>query len=318
MRVAVIGGTRFIGFAIVAELVRAGHEVTVLHRGETEPADLPPVEHIHCDRTSLPPLGVYDAVVHTIAMSRPDAEAVLAAGGAVRRLAVLSSVDVYRAFGSLLAGVETDPVPLTEASPVRTTRYPFRGGIPERQDYDKLDVEEVLRPAGAVVLRLPMVYGERDAQRREEFILRRVRAGRERIPIGSGQWLTCRAYVGDVARALRLAIEADPALVAGEVFNVADAEGYSVGLWAREILAAAGSAAELVGVPDAALPADLDLTGRVPQHILSSAAKLRRTLGWESGDQLANLQATVAWHLAHPPEDASSDFSADDRALAER
>ena len=32
MRVLVIGGTLFIGRALVAELVKAGHEVTVLHR----------------------------------------------------------------------------------------------------------------------------------------------------------------------------------------------------------------------------------------------------------------------------------------------
>ena len=32
MKVLVIGGTLFIGRALVAELARAGHEVTVLHR----------------------------------------------------------------------------------------------------------------------------------------------------------------------------------------------------------------------------------------------------------------------------------------------
>jgi hypothetical protein len=28
------------------------------------------------------------------------------------------------------------------------------------------------------------------------------------------------------------------------------------------------------------------------------------------------VHRSVAWHMAHPPEDASGDFSADDRALA--
>ena len=36
MRVAVIGGTGFIGRAIVAELEAAGHAVLVVHRGERE------------------------------------------------------------------------------------------------------------------------------------------------------------------------------------------------------------------------------------------------------------------------------------------
>ena len=35
MRIIVLGGTRFIGRASVEELVRAGHSVMVVHRGET-------------------------------------------------------------------------------------------------------------------------------------------------------------------------------------------------------------------------------------------------------------------------------------------
>ncbi|MGH8886483.1 MAG: NAD-dependent epimerase/dehydratase family protein [Egibacteraceae bacterium] len=37
MRIAVLGGTRFIGPAVVDRLRTAGHEVTVLHRGGTDP-----------------------------------------------------------------------------------------------------------------------------------------------------------------------------------------------------------------------------------------------------------------------------------------
>jgi len=68
------------------------------------------------------------------------------------------------------------------------------------EHYDKLDVEEVYLARGERPVRLPMVYGEHDYQLREEFILRRLRAGRTRIPFGAGTWLACRAYVRDVAR----------------------------------------------------------------------------------------------------------------------
>ncbi|MGH8896215.1 MAG: hypothetical protein ACRDZ4_04120 [Egibacteraceae bacterium] len=37
MRIAVLGGTRFIEPAVVDRLRTAGHEVTVLHRGGTDP-----------------------------------------------------------------------------------------------------------------------------------------------------------------------------------------------------------------------------------------------------------------------------------------
>jgi len=41
MRVMVLGGTRFIGAAIVEELAAHGHELLIVHRGEHEPAELP-------------------------------------------------------------------------------------------------------------------------------------------------------------------------------------------------------------------------------------------------------------------------------------
>ena len=40
MRVLVMGGTQFNGLALVHELVRQGHEVTVCNRGRTE-SDIP-------------------------------------------------------------------------------------------------------------------------------------------------------------------------------------------------------------------------------------------------------------------------------------
>jgi nucleoside-diphosphate-sugar epimerase len=160
-----------------------------------------------------------------------------------------------------------------------------------------------------------MVYGERDYQGREEFILRRVRAGREHIPIGSGGWLACRGYVRDVARAVRLALEAPDA---SGVFNVCEDRTYSMRMWAQMILDAADSRAELVQVPDHVLPADLNLTGTVRQHIVATARKARQKLGWATSDPAETLRTTVRWHLEHPPAESDEDFTADDRALEMR
>jgi nucleoside-diphosphate-sugar epimerase len=196
---------------------------------------------------------------------------------------------------------------------VRTNRYPYRELLPERRDYDKLDVEDVYRAHGALVCRLPMVYGERDYQRREEFILRRVRAGRKRIPFGAGSWLTCRGYVRDIAQAIRLALER-PAVTG--VLNLCEDRTFSMRLWARMILDAAGSDAELVRVPDDRLPPDLQETGTILQHIAASAGKARDLLGWTTSDPVESLAISVRWHLDHPPANAAEDFAADDRALA--
>ncbi|HYM66488.1 MAG TPA: hypothetical protein VEW68_04285 [Patescibacteria group bacterium] len=255
-----------------------------------------------------------DAAVDCRALTRSDAEAAVGALPANLRLVVISSVDVYRAFGALNDGRETDPVPLDEDSPVREQRYPLRGKAPGMDDYDKLDVEDVYRAHGGPALRLPMVYGEHDYQLREEYILRRVRAGRLEIPFGAGTWLACRAYVRDVARGVHLTLRSPS--TAGLVLNLSEDRTYSIRMWSLMILEAAGSHASLVRVPDEVLPEDLQPTGTMAQHIPVSGHRARTLLGWTTSDPAETLNTTVRWHLAHPPTQAGSDFAADDTALA--
>jgi nucleoside-diphosphate-sugar epimerase len=326
MRVLVLGGTRFIGAAIVEELHGHGHELLLVHRGEHEPDGADgPADHLHADRRDLPHLrgAVADfdpeAMVDTCAMSGADAETALAAVGDGVRLLVLSSMDVYRAFGAVLAGAETDALPLDETAPVRPERYPYRdhpklGDQPWAHDYDKLDVEAAYLPRQATVCRLPMVYGERDYQRREQPVLRRVRAGRSHVPVGIGSWLFTRGYVRDLATGVRLALESEATIA--EVLNLGESRTWTMGLWARHVLEAAGSTAELVRVPDVLLPDDLQPLGTTAQHLLVDSSKARDLLGWTETDPHLALARSVAWHLANPPEDASEDFTADDRALA--
>ena len=279
---------------------------------------MPQVGHLHCERADLAShraaLDAFapEAAIDCRALTRRDAELALEALPDVKRWVVISSVDVYRAFGALNNEAETDPVPLDEGSPVRPERYPYRGKMPGMDDYDKLDVEDVYLPRGATVLRLPMVYGEHDYQRREEFLLRRLRAGRKRIPFGAGTWLTCRAYVRDVGGAVRLALRKP---VAGQVMNICEDRSYSMRMWSRMILEAAESDADLVRVPDELLPEDLKFTGNMSQHIAASAQRARSLLGWTTSDPFETLRTSVRWHLANPPPDAEDDFSADVRAL---
>ena len=320
MRVVVLGGTRFIGRAIVEELASTGHDVLIVHRGVLEPADMPAVQHLHAERAELPArrseLAAFepDAAIDCRALTKVDAQTAIDALPARIRMLVISSIDVYRAFAALNDGRETDPVPIDETSPVRSERYPYRGKASGMDDYDKLDVEDVYLPLGATSLRLPMVYGPHDYQLREEFILRRVRAGRKRIPCGAGMWLACRAYVGDVAHGARLALESTS--TEGSAINLCEDRTFSMAMWSRMILEAAGSNAELVRVADEVLPEDLKPTGTMTQHIAASSKRARTLLGWTTSDPAETLQATVRWHLANPPAGSSADFSADDLALA--
>ena len=213
MRVLILGGTLFIGRRIARELLARGDDVMVVHRGQTEPAELSGCAHVHAARSALAEVAGQlrgfrpDAVIDTRAMTAADAAAVLPHLPDAH-LVLLSSIDVYRAYELLLAGHGGEPVPLTEQSPVRSERYPLRDLLPGLgEHYDKLDVEPLYLSRGGTALRLSMIYGEHDGQRREEFVLRRVRAGRLRIPFGPGTSLDTRCYVGDVATAVLAALD---------------------------------------------------------------------------------------------------------------
>lgn len=317
MKVLVLGGTGFVGRHIVQRLLSAGDEVLVAHRGSAEPDDFPDVPHLHGDRSSFTGTGSFrpDAVIDCCAQTAADVAAVHPHLPADAHLVELSSQDVYRAYELLRDGLEGVPVPQDETAPLRERRYPYRGlgfdGVDE--DYDKLDVEPATLARGGTVLRLSMVYGEHDPQRREEMVLRRVRAGRTRIPVGSGGWLWTRLYAGDAAAAVDLALRTPAAR--GAVLNLGEAGTRPTIGWMRQVLAAAGHCAELVTVPDERVPDDLRFTRGRAQHLLSSSRRATELLGWHPSDPAGSVRRSVAWHLAHPPADPDPDFSADDRAL---
>ena len=318
MQVVILGGTAFIGRRIAETLAASRHDVTLVHRGVTEPAELAGFRHVHAHRSSFAEVAGQvralrpDAVIECYAGTAADAAAVLPYLPDAQ-LVALSSMDVYRAYELLNADQEGIPLPITEDSPVRVGRFPYRGKIAGEEDYEKLDVEAAYLGRGGTVLRLAMIYGEHDPQRREEFVLRRVRARRSAIPVGTGSWLWTRCYVGDVASAVLCSLGS--AAAPGQVFNVGELVTRSMLGRARQILAAAGGAAELVTVPDAVLPEDMRLTRERRQHLLADSKKITQTLGWQPAPAEETIARSVAWHLVHPPKDADMDFGADDHAL---
>jgi nucleoside-diphosphate-sugar epimerase len=322
MRIIILGGTAFIGRAMTEHFTGQGHEVLVVHRGETEPPGLPDVQHLHVDRSELAgareAIEAFrpDAAVEVYAMNADEAETALSVLPQGIRLVAISSCDVYRAYQSLHTGKQTDSLPLVETSPLRdagwTEPTPVRGET--TRSFQNLEVEQAYLARGATVLRLVAVYGPHDRQRRFEFVLRRVRAGRKQIPIGAGTFLWSRVYVHDVAKLTLLALTDDAAR--GEIFNVSEQFSAPMRLHAQQVLDAVGSDAELVAVPDAALPPDLETTGTISQHLITDSAKARALLGWEPTDQAEALRTSVRWHLENPPAEWSDDFSDDDAALA--
>ncbi|MQA06491.1 MAG: hypothetical protein GEV07_28530 [Streptosporangiales bacterium] len=324
MRVLVLGGTWFLGRRIVERLHLRGDEVLVVHRGRSAPDPWVPVRQMWTDRHDLAEHAdevrrfAPQAVVDTSALTAADVDTVLGVLPEVPTV-VLSSQDVYQAYAGLRSGRCEAPVPVTEEAELRHQRYPHRGSgfahVPD--DYEKLDVEDRWRPRGATVLRLPVVYGPHDWQRREDIVLRRLRAGRRRIPIGAGNLLWTRGYVDDLATGVLAAL--DSRAVDGMTINLGEAETWPLSTWFDQIIGAADADAELVPVADEALPADLALTAAPGQHLLVSVARAQALLNWVPGKPAERVAESVRWHLAHPPAESTwteADAATDEAALA--
>ena len=102
MKLLVLGGTKFLGRAAVEEALRRGHEVTLFHRGQTNPGLFPDAEELRGDRDGdLSALAGrrWDAVIDPSGfvprVVRASAELLAAA---VDHNTFVSSISVYRSF----------------------------------------------------------------------------------------------------------------------------------------------------------------------------------------------------------------------------
>ncbi len=343
MRVVVIGGTAFIGPYVVRGLSDGGHEVTVFHRGQTEPELPDGVKHIHGDMLDLAQFADEfkkarpDAVLHMVAGRAQDAWTCMRTfAGIAARVIAISSQDVYRAYNRLRrkgAG-PPDAVPLSEEAPLRDELYPYRGDSfpgdddPERRreidDYDKILVERLVMGEPSLpgtVLRLPAVYGPNDSQHRLFNYLRRMDDGRPAILIGEEQsrWRWTRGYVENVAHAIILAVT-NPSSQ-GQMYNVGEAEALTEAEWIKRIGQAAGWNGEILAVLQDQLPAHLKSHLDWAHDLVADTGKIRRELGYrEPVAREEALARTVAWERAHPPEQTEAgtfDYEAEDRVLSQ-
>lgn len=341
MRILVIGGTGFIGPAVVTSLVERGHDLALFHRGQTM-ADLPQkVQHILGDRRNLAEfVGPFQRFAPEVVLDmwpqfEHDARGVVGLfTGLARRTVAISSQDVYRAYGRV-RGVEPgepDPVPLGEDAPLRERLYPYRRETPRRQDdpdswmdeYEKILVERIYMGAAnlpGTILRLPMVYGPRDNQHRFFDWLKRMDDQRPAILLDErvASWRWTRGYVENVAAAIALAVVDERA--GGHIYNVGELESPTWMEWARKTAQVVGWQGALLMVPPERLPAHLVSQLDTRQHLVTESSRIRQELGYTEPVALDEaLQRTIAWERANPPEHfdlARFDYAAEDAALAD-
>lgn len=316
MTIAVIGGTGFIGRAVVERALLRGLAPIVVARGQ-HPVDLPqgaifePASRTDTDRLAdiFRRHGV-DTIIDIFALGLRNTQPVLDAAGAIGgRYLLVSSVDVYSNYGGLLRR-EQPPIqaaPAKEDDPLRGFRFPYRGN-PHRpkgvtddlfEDYDKIVLEEAARADprfATTVVRPPMIFGPGDKQHRFAWAIAAIEAGGPiRLDARAAHWPNSYGYVVDIAEAILLAA-LDPR-AAGRTYNVGQPFVRTPLEWLRrfgEILdrpveieivppEAKGLLHERADASDLAYPLTLD------------TSRIRAELGFrEPTEETAALRATIA------------------------
>lgn len=258
MRTLVVGGGGPIGQAVVRACAARGDQV----RWTSRQALTPPGAaqgHVQADRAR--PEGIagivhdqrIETIIDMVAYQAADTLPLLRAlDGRLGRYVLVSSCDVYRNYG-LLQRLETgapDQGPLDETAPLRASRFPYRGALPRpadaadrwMDDYDKIPIEGAVCEMGCdwTILRLPMVYGPGDRQRRFRWAIRPMLSGAPVLAAPSTwlDWVTGYGFTDNVAAAIAHAAGHPKAI--NRVFNVGDEPAMDHRDWIERFRAATG------------------------------------------------------------------------------
>ncbi len=322
MNSLVIGGTGFAGRLLVAELLKAGHTVSVMHRRPKHDLGRR-VKNIMADRNDAHAVraalagGNFELVFDNVydkdrGTTAGHVEAtVRAAGNNIHRYVFMSSVAAY---GDGLNHHEGDALAPDDAPEL----YVRNKAMSERALF-RLH-QRIGLPV--VTLRPPYVYGPGNPYYREAFFWDRLRAGRPVILPGDGRRLMQFIYVKDLVRAALKAIE-EPA-AAGHAFNIANSRPISQAEAVEAFAKACHKPVKFVRIPREYI---LRVGGHPmgPKYyfgvyfdlppITQVTAKAQRVLKFKPLDFATGLKETYKWHLRHNGF-PKPDFAFEDALLA--
>ena len=321
-KVLVIGGTLFIGRLLVKELLKAGHDVAVLHRRNKHDFGKR-VTNIAADRNSPDAIkaalaGKHFDIVYDNAYdwergtTAAQVEATArACGDRLQRYVFMSSVAAY---GDGLNHHEGDAL----APDDHPEAYVRNKAMSERSLFRM----HQRNGFPVVTLRPPYIYGPGNPFYREAFFWDRIRENRAVILPGDGRRLMQFVNVKDVVTACRKLIEVED--VGGHAFNVANPRPLTQ-LEAVEAFAqAANREAKFVRIPrDRILRAGghpmgpklyfgvyLDMPA-----ITVVVNKAQRMLKFKPVDFATGLKETYRWYLRNH-KSQKQDFSFEDGLIA--
>jgi nucleoside-diphosphate-sugar epimerase len=299
MRVFVTGASGWIGSAVVAELIEAGHEVAGLARSDATAAAVEEAgaEVVHGSLDDLDTLtaaaAAADGVIHTAYVH--DFAQMEAAAATDRR--------VIETLGAALAGSDRPLVATTGTGVLRPgrpvteddRRDPATPGHPRRENETTALGLADLGVRVSVVRPAPSVHGRGD----HGFVARLVDIARERgasgfVADGANRWAAVHRL--DTARLYRLALERSPA---GSVYHAVGEEGVATRDIAEVI--ARHLNLPLVSVDPAEAADHFGWLGAFFSWDAPASNELTRArLGWEPTHQglLADLEAGFYFETA--------------------
>jgi nucleoside-diphosphate-sugar epimerase len=174
MNCLVFGGTRYFGRHLVNNLLKAGHDVTVVNRGNLPNAFDKPVRHIKAARQNelevrdIFAKTSYDVVYDQIGYTKSDADLLASAmKGKCGRFVFTSTQSVYFT-GANLSEASFDPKAIDLSKPVESTN-PYQEG---KREAEAVYAQRVDCPT--VMMRIPIVLGMDDYTRRLHFHIERI------------------------------------------------------------------------------------------------------------------------------------------------
>ncbi|NHN57983.1 MULTISPECIES: NAD-dependent epimerase/dehydratase family protein [Halorussus] len=298
----VVGGTRFIGRHLVSELRDHGYDVTIYNRGNHDNpfADNDAVDHYEGDRTNESALEQArrevdpDAVFDCVAYRPRDVRAATEIFSDVDAYVYISSGDAYGSEEIPKREGETDlrPCSREQATDDSGDTYGNR-----KAEGDRAIAAAADRGVNAYSVRPCIVYGPHDYTERLDYWIDRV-ANYDRVVVpGDGDNVWHRAYVEDVASALRVVAEEG---TPGEAYNVGDRRLVTIDEMLGLIADALDTSVDVVHAGERELaaadlaPDDFVLYRDYP-HVLDTD-KLA-ALGWESTPLDEAMARTVEEHL---------------------
>lgn len=186
MNILVIGGTRFLGRAIVHAALERGHDVTLFNRGQTNSDLFPDASRVIGDRRVEADLvGLqgteWDAVIDPSAYFPRDVELLLDRSGVrADHYTFISSISVYQPSGRVGPDEAAPLLELTEEMSLEEVTGENYGALKVAAE----SVAEELQPGGTLILRPGLIVGPHDMSDRFTYWLWRSERGGEIIAPG--------------------------------------------------------------------------------------------------------------------------------------